>query len=249
MFNKNLLIDIFQAYYFQNIGEKRRLVFMSENLTNSGIKNSQDESEVRNGQGNALFAVLSGKKTVEVELTENVFDFSTVAMSVGSSIVAGAGIGLTSAIYPEIGEDKKIELPETLLKGEELVINDGDTTLKETTDYTITGKEITLTSKPKGTIQILPYRFETSEQTQTIVVESDKFATGGELWLKTIEKDEKENVVAYVWFVFDNVKPTGNFDISLKSEKQPTDMAVNMKVMQRKNSKELYRIVRQPVTH
>ena len=68
----------------------------------------------------------------------------------------------------------------------------------------------------------------------------------GELWLQTIEKDEKQKALAYVYFVFENVIPEGNFEISTVSEVQPNDMTINMRVLANEDG-ELYRIVREEI--
>ena len=48
--NKGLLLDVFDLYCYDS--ETNKLLFMSENLTQSSISGTADESEDRNGRGN-----------------------------------------------------------------------------------------------------------------------------------------------------------------------------------------------------
>lgn len=249
MFEKNLLVDVFEAYYFQKVNGKNKLVFMSRNLTNAGINNSQDEIEVRNGAGNGLFAVLGGQKTVEVNLTENVFDFHTVALQTGSEIVTGAGIGLTSPVYNVVidGTSKTYTLEHSPIESAEIEIYaQGSETPLANSTYTIDGSVITFSTVPPTPVDIMPYKYATEATSKTIVVEADKFAEGGELWLKTVKKDTKEKATHYVYIIMENVKPNGQFEINTTSEKQPVEMTVNMKVM-KDNNGQLYRIHEAPI--
>ena len=96
---KKLLVDVFQAYFYRkdNAGN-RKLVFMSENLTSGGIVSSQENTDVRNGQGNGLFAILPGQKDITVNLTENVFSFEALELNSAATKTAGAATGNTGLI-------------------------------------------------------------------------------------------------------------------------------------------------------
>ena len=298
---KRLLIDVFQAYFYRKDKDgKRNLVFMSENLTSGGITTSQENTDVRNGQGNTLFAVLPGTKDVTVSLTENVFSFEALELNTGAKErVAGASQGNSGLILRKAGKFKADELEvgvdadgtnagagayaRFLLEcipqnPKELVVNIGSETLEYTDGATpndkqfgivkldgnpydgtnaTPGQDITylLISKANGEklqatddLKILPYVFNTSDKaTQVITVNARDFAEGGELWLQTVEKDEKQRATAYVYFVFENAMPEGNFEISTVSEVQPNDMTVNLRVLANEDG-ELYRIVREEIT-
>lgn len=255
IFNKpTLLVDIFDAYLFKpnpKTGEKE-LVFKSENLTESGIENALDKVEVRNGKRNKLFAILQSNKSANITLTQNVFNFEAIAVNTGEEIVTGAGVGLTDEVKLVVAldaSDKKITLPQTPL--DKVVLFAGDTALVETTDYTIADKEVTITKtsvNENDEITVLPYKFETSAKTRTITVKADTLAKGGELILKTIEIDKNNNKVADFYVRFPNVVPDGEWSISLSSEVQPTDLAINMTVLTSdEDGNTLYEIVEVPV--
>ena len=90
---KKLLVDVFQAYFYRKDKTgNRKLVFMSENLTSGGIVSSQENTDVRNGQGNGLFAILPGQKDITVNLTENVFSFEALELNSAATKKAGADV-------------------------------------------------------------------------------------------------------------------------------------------------------------
>ena len=170
-FGKELLIDVFEAYFYKD----NKMVFMSKNMTSTGISNSQSESEVRNGAGNGLYAVLSGQKEVTVSLTENVFSFEMIAMQTGSPIVTGAGVGITSSITGRAESDKTFAIPETPKSGEVLNVYDGENKLPSSA-FTVSGKKITFTTAPSNEIFVEPYRFNTNARSQTITIAAHTFA-------------------------------------------------------------------------
>ena len=299
---KRLLIDVFQAYFYRKDKDgKRNLVFMSENLTSGGITTSQENTDVRNGQGNTLFAVLPGTKDVTVNLTENVFSFEALELNTGgevgtvatNGVVGNSGLILKRPGKYEMQENKQvnnvagfslIELKYAPQNPEELVVTIGNQefTYEATAAGVAAADKFTLAKQTAGAgdfaewdkaslnandklflaikdakaaplkttadLKILPYVYITRNggKVTTLTIDSRKFAEGGELWLQTIEKDEKQKATAYVYFVFENAMPEGNFEISTVSEVQPNDMSVSMRILANEDG-ELYRIVREEI--
>ena len=295
---KRLLIDVFQAYFYrkdETTGD-RKLIFMSENLTSGSISSSQENTDVRNGQGNTLFAILPGNKDVTVNLTENVFSFEALELNTAGERVAGAATGNSGLIAKragKLGADLEVnvqvgaqnnmtryKLPKVPQRVGDVVISVGGAELTyvnsvagvdDETKFTLVVENgniydgtnanvdadaavyvvLTLQNgndlRTTKDLKILPYIYKTkTTTTSTLTVDAKKFAEGGELWLQTIEKDEKQKASAYVYFVFDNVMPEGNFEISTVSEVQPNDMTINMRVLANEDG-ELYRIVREEI--
>lgn len=285
---KRLLVDVFQAYFYRKDAKgNRQLVFMSENLTSGGIVSAQDNTDVRNGQGNTLFAVLPGNKDVTVNLTENVFSFEALKVNAGGSEIAGAAEGITSVKNYRAGAAKLIDVnassndykafklervPTNVSEvsiqiGEEVLENghvagattanltagqflvtdeNGDELQPQATKAYILLHEDDAEKLAKERAKVMPFVYNTAQTAQTLVISAKEFAQGGELWLQTIEKDEKQKATAYVYFVFENAMPEGNFEISTQSEVQPSDMTVNMRILANEDG-ELYRIVREPI--
>ena len=299
---KRLLIDVFQAYFYRKKPDgNRQLVFMSENLTSGGITTSQENTDVRNGQGNTLFAVLPGTKDVTVNLTENVFSFEALELNTGgevgtvaaNGVVGNSGLILKRPGKYEMKENQQvnnvagfslIELKYAPQNPEELVVTIGNQefTYEATANGVAANDMFTLAKQTAGAgafaewdgnsldatdklflaikdnkattlkttddLKILPYVYITRNggKVTTLTIDSRKFAEGGELWLQTIEKDEKQKATAYVYFVFENAMPEGNFEINTVSEVQPNDMTVNMRILANEDG-ELYRIVREEI--
>ena len=291
---KKLLVDVFQAYFYRkdNAGN-RKLVFMSENLTSGGIVSSQENTDVRNGQGNGLFAILPGQKDVTVNLTENVFSFEALELNSAATKTDGGDNAITGLIVKrpnkygdmtvttgqQVGATQKltkIKLPKVPQNPKELIVSiDGDefaytdklTELTGGNKFTIvngTGVEdgasahnanvfiaVADTKAPDlettKTLKVLPYVYKVDKaKATTLTIDSKTFAEGGELWLQTIEKDEKQKATAYVYFVFEKAMPEGNFEINTVSEVQPNDMTINMRILPNEDG-ELYRIIREEI--
>jgi len=291
---KKLLVDVFQAYFYRkdNAGN-RKLVFMSENLTSGGIVSSQENTDVRNGQGNGLFAILPGQKDITVNLTENVFSFEALELNSAATKTAGVDNAITGLIVKRpnkygdmtvtpnqnvLGTASltKIKLPKVPQNPKELIVSiDGveftyTSTLTELTKdnkFTIVNgtkvedgtsahntEVFIVVADAKApnlettkTLKVMPYIYKTNDtKTQILTIDSKTFSEGGELWLQTIEKDEKQKATAYVYFVFENAMPEGNFEINTVSEVQPNDMTINMRILPNEDG-ELYRIIREEI--
>lgn len=274
--DKRLLVDVFNAYYYKkNAQGKRDLVFMSKNLTVGGIVNSQETTDVRNGQGNKVFAILPGQKDVTINLTENVFSFEALQVNTGSDVKTGDATVITDVITykPEtlVGlPDNQILLPHKPINPEELVIYIDDTKIEYEGTQDNTAQPTTPTQFKFNTAgganggiilhddavdlldvavtKIFPYLYTVADKAETLTVKASEFATGGELWLETLEKDTNQKAVNKVFFVFENAFPDGNFELNTQSEVQPVDMSVNMRAIAN-DEDELYKIIRVPVIH
>ena len=291
---KKLLVDVFQAYFYRkdNAGN-RKLVFMSENLTSGGIVSSQENTDVRNGQGNGLFAILPGQKDVTVNLTENVFSFEALELNSAATKKAGGDNAVTGLIVKrpnKYGDMKvttnqdvfgttgltKIKLPKVPQNPKELIVSIGGVEFAYTANLgeLTGGNKFTIVNSTKvedgtsthntevfivvadakaadlqttKTLKVMPYVYKVdSTKTTTLTIDSKTFAEGGELWLQTIEKDEKQKATAYVYFVFEKAMPEGNFEINTVSEVQPNDMTINMRILPNEDG-ELYRIIREEI--
>ena len=304
---KKLLVDVFQAYFYRkdNAGN-RKLVFMSENLTSGGIVSSQENTDVRNGQGNGLFAILPGQKDITVNLTENVFSFEALELNSAATKTAGATVtseAITSVKSYRAGKapieaavngttsnttlsntHKVIKLDKIPVNAKEVSIEingkelvNGNASSKATSGKPVTSAsaivegEFMVVKEKNGdafdgqgtayivlikadadkltnqTLKVMPYVYKTEAgKTTTLTIDSKTFAEGGELWLQTIEKDEKQKATAYVYFVFENAMPEGNFEINTVSEVQPNDMTINMRILPNEDG-ELYRIIREEI--
>ena len=142
--NKGLLLDVFDLYCYDS--ETNKLLFMSENLTQSSISGTADESEVRNGRGNNLFATLSSNKTLTIECTTNAFSFDSLAFMAGTNVNTGQGVSYTSTQKVKLASGQLALAKEPANANEVQVFKDG----KEVEDISVSGSNIQVTSGIEG---------------------------------------------------------------------------------------------------
>lgn len=236
---KGLLCDVFDAYFYD---EKDNLVFMSENLTSSDISGSADETEVRNGRGNALFAKLYSNKTVEVTLQTNAFDFATVALLTGTSVATGRGTSYSEALMLKVVSNE-ITLPEAPINEDAVeMFIDG-----VKVDGEFAGKTVTLGSgEYEGKdVKVMPYEYNSEDdEMQEIVVRADQFPNTGKLVLKGVEKDTNTKNYKNLTIIIEKAQPSADFSFSTSSEVEPTTTEIKLSALS--NNGKLMRIVRTP---
>lgn len=235
MRQKNLLCDVFDAWFYDS---NDNLVFMSQNLTQSDITGNADSTEVRNGRGNGLFSVLNSNKSVEVKLTTNAFDFSTLALLCGSEVATGEGTCYTAPYeakiekgllpIPSIPLDKNVAplniyLGEQKLSTEKMEVSEEDKCIfLGTREYD--GK----------TLYVHPFEYElegTNDKITEITIRADKFPKAGKLVLRGVEKSQETEDMYDLIIVLEKAKPSSSFSISTTSEVKPTDTEITLNAL------------------
>lgn len=240
--NKTLIVDVFDAEYRKD----GKTVFYSKNLTSTGISNEIEQEEVRNGKGNALFAVLNKNKSAKITLGTNVFSFSTVCMTSGAEIVTGAGVGYAPIKEYTLDTDKSIALEHTPLDSTELQFVDPKTGEEVKGTYAQEGDKVTFTTLSKGDlVRCMTYKFESAEGSSVITINAEDYATGGELILTTYERNADNKIISDIAIVCQRVIPDGNWELNTQSEVQPTDLEITLNVM-KDDEGNLYKIIRVP---
>lgn len=211
---KKQIINVFDAYFYL----EGKIALVQENLTNSSISSTVQNSLIKNGRGNKQWASIDYDKTLDIELQTNVIDFNQIAMSAGSAIVEGVTTVYSEAKVYTIATNK-ITLDKTPLKSSEVQIIEvkTDKVLKETSDYTISGTTVTFTSIT-GDVKVLPYTYASIDKAKEIKIAADKFAAAGKLVLKSVMVDENQKATDYVEIVIEKCKPASDFTISAASE-------------------------------
>lgn len=241
--SKNLIVDVFNAYVYNANGD---CIMFSENLTESGITGSADQEEIRNGRGNGVFATINKNKNLEVTLTENVFDYKSLAYKNGTRVVSGAGIGSTGTqelVASGTGSAVKVTLSDEPLYSSKVVcIKDG-----VVVSGTVSGTDVTFQEGVKAgdEITVEPYEVALAD-VETIVIRADEFPTANKLILHTIEVDKDMNHVADIFIEIDRATPNGAWEINPGSERQATNSAYTFKVAANKKG-ELAKIHRRLV--
>ena len=213
MLNKKVL-NVFDAYFYLD----GKIALVQENLTDSSISSTVQNSLIKNGRGNKTWASIDYDKELNVELQTNVIDFNQIALSAGSAIVEGATTVYTEAKVHTISGTKITLDKEPLVSSEVQIIEVAtDKVLKETTDYTISGTDVTFTSIT-GDVKVLPYTYTSAEGAKEIKIAADKFASAGKLVLKSVMINEGQKATDYVEIVIEKAKPASDFTISSSSE-------------------------------
>ena len=239
--NKGLLLDVFDLYCYD--AETGKLLFMSENLTQSSISGTADESEVRNGRGNNLFATLSSNKTLTIECTTNAFSFDSLAFMAGTKVITGQGLGYTAAQRLKLSGGKLTLSEEPSNTSEVQVFKDG----VEVSNVQVSGKNVTITAGQDGAeYLVMPYSYQDSGDFEEIVIKAQDFPSACKVVLKGVERDRNSKIVADMSFIFDRAKPQNDFAIDTSSELSAKDTTLTLKVLNSDGT--LARIVRKPIT-
>ena len=239
--NKGLLLDVFDLYCYDS--ETGKLLFMSENLTQSSISGTADESEVRNGRGNNLFATLSSNKTLTIECTTNAFSFDSLAFMAGTKVITGQGLGYTAAQRLKLAGGKLTLAEEPANTSEVQVFKDG----VEVSNIQVSGKNVTITAGQDGAeYLVMPYSYRDNGDFEEIVIKAQDFPSACKVVLKGVERDRNSKIVADMSFIFDRAKPQNDFAIDTSSELSAKDTTLTLKVLNSDGT--LARIVRKPIT-
>ena len=238
--NKGLLLDVFDLYCYDS--ETNKLLFMSENLTQSSITGTADESEVRNGRGNNLFATLSSNKTLTIECTTNAFSFDSLAFMAGTNVNTGTGVSYTATQKVKLSSGQLALSEEPVNTNEVQVFKDG----KEVTNIQVSGTNITVTSGQEGAeYLVMPYSYASSAEAEEIEIKAQDFPSACKVVLKGVERDNNSKIVADMSFIFNRAKPQNDFSIDTSSELSAKDTTITLKVLNDNGT--LAKIVREPI--
>ena len=239
--NKGLLLDVFALYCYDS--ETGKLLFMSENLTQSSISGTADESEVRNGRGNNLFATLSSNKTLTIECTTNAFSFDSLAFMAGTSVHTGQGVSYTSTQKLKLAGTTLTLAEEPQNTAEVQVFKDG----VEVSGINVSGTQVTISGGQEGAeYLVMPYSYTSTHQAEEIVINAQDFPSACKVVLKGVERDQNSKIIADMSFIFDRAKPQNDFSIDTSSELSAKDTTITLKVLN--SNGKLATIVREPIT-
>lgn len=237
--DKNILCDVFDAYFYDTDG---KLVFMSDNLTSSDIEGTADETEIRNGRGNALFAKLYSNKTIDITLETNAFDFGTLALLCGTSIGTGKGTCYSEAELLTVKSNTvTLKYAPKDEEGLECFI-DGVKVEPES----VSGKTVTFNTIEDGKeVKIMPYEYDVvGEDYQEITVRADQFPSAGKLVLKGVEKNKLGKNYKNITVIIEQASVSSDFSLSTSSEVEPSTTSIKLSALTKNG--ELMRIIESP---
>ncbi len=258
MASKKLVCDVFDVVAVDNTDSS---VIGSTTLQSANIDVAVSEVEVRSGKGNALQATLHAQRDINVDLTDVEWKPEWIAKQLGTSITKGASVGYAMPKYytvvdldaEGVGTALGFTLDnEPLASASGLSIYDEDEKLiVVTTDYTIAAKVVTIVTAgvTVGDVyEVRTYKYATPAATQTLTMESDKFAKGVTLILSTFETDEDESNPFELQYIFDNAIPNGSFQIQTSSEKKASTQSLKLKIIKPPTSTVCGKLLRIPLS-
>lgn len=212
MFKKRIF-NVFNSYFKVN----GVTLLANENLTSASLAREVQEAIIRNGIGNKVWSKLEYDAELTVEMQTNVMSFEQIAMACGSAITSGANNVYTSS-KTYTPNESKITLDSAPITTKEVEIVDLSTDeIIESSNYSITGSDVTFTVEPTGDVKVLPYK-TLIQNAKVIDIASDKFSEAGELILTTYAVDENAKVTDEVVIVIPKAKPSSNFTIATSSD-------------------------------
>lgn len=230
-------------------------VIATTTLTESGIEVSVQENDVRAGKGNQLLGVLHSDRDITVNATDVSFRYDWLAKQLGQNIVTGAGVAYAMPKWYTVeldDMDKVIELDEEPNDDNSIALYDANgVKLALTTDFTVSGKTITITKSGINVgdaVEVRTYTYDTSAQTQTINIDNAVFGKGMKIILETYEIDEETETVTHkLQWQFDKALPSGNFTINTQSAREAVTHAFSFRIVKPKSSTKVGHSIRIPV--
>lgn len=226
---KGMLVDVWDAYLYD---DKDNVIFMSENLTSSDVTGKADESEVRNGKGNALFAKLYSNKTIDVSLKTNAFSFDMIALLAGTTVATGSNTCFYECkTYTVVSG--KITLDEEPKYPTKLNVYKGNTKLSSVTQGTTNKKEFTVTGATDGDeVKVMPYEFDcTDADLQTIEIKADEFPSACKLVLTGYYKSNKNKITDKMVIEIPKATVSSDFSLSTSSEVKAVESEIKLSAM------------------
>lgn len=241
-----LVADVFLVSLIDKSGN----VIASTTLTEANIEVSVQENDVRGGRGNELLGILRSDRDINISLSDTEFKYDWLATQLGQTITTGAGVAWAAPkLYTATGTapNIKITLDETpLTTNNDLAIYKLDGTR---VTGTLASKDVTFaTGVTAGEVlEVRTYKYNTSAQTQTILIDNKVFAKGVRAILETIEIANDETPKFRLQYQFNEALPTGSFSINTSSERNASAQQFNLRVIKPSNSNVVGQILRIPI--
>lgn len=207
----------------------------------TGLEQTLTEERIKGGIGNKTIALMRNDKEVALNTRNAVFDLEWLAASQGVAIEENGTAVVTKYEVVKVASgavavagtpvDNKIIIHDVDGSQDEATVTTGSATLPVGA-VAVDGDEVTITYKEEITGDI-------------VSMDAEKFAEKYKAELRTIEYSlDTDQVIADIYFIFDEVSPSGAFSLSLENG---TAVApeMNFTVLQPKNKSEFGRIIRE----
>ena len=203
------LMNVFDCYGYMN----DKLVFVQENLTNSSISGTAQNSIIRNGIGNKTWSSIDYQKELSVEIQTNVIDLNQIALACGTEVIKGAVVTRARAkVLKDVATHTLSPVPEDDAKV--IIVNTDTDEIVE--DARIESGVITF--REKGNYKVMPYEYVSVPNAERIEIATDKFPSAMKLVMVTTMVDRNGKVIADVIIEIPRAKPAADFTIASASD-------------------------------
>jgi hypothetical protein len=241
-----LIADCFEVLLIDNVDKQE---FATATLEDAGFEITSETTDVEGGGG--LVAVLHSPRKENITLKDVRFHFDILAKQLGADIAVAAGEAYAFPREYAVATGKKITLTHTPKTATDLKLTDSaGVALVVTTDYTLSGAEVTIVSEDIEVGDIIKagsYLFATSATTETIEINNKKYPNGVTCVLQTLEIAEDETPLNDIQVVFDKCVFDGSITINTNTKRDAMRHDMNLKVLNKICDDIAGRIVRIPI--
>ena len=222
-------------------------VLATDTLQNADIAKSVETTDV-DGGGSTL-AVLHGKSTIEISLTDPVWRMETLALHLGQDIKTGAGVAYAMPVWKTVKDNTgslEIELENAPIdKTVKMYMDDGT----PIAGYTVTDKKVVISDavvEDGQKIEVRTYQYKTDVNTETLEIDITKFPKDVKMILETLEIGEDEQPMNRLQYIFDRVKPSANFEVNTSQAREASNTETTFRVLKPKESTVVGKLLRIP---
>lgn len=206
----------------------------------ASLSQSVTEEKIKGGIGNRTIALLRSEKEIELQVRNATFDLEWLEMTQGVEVEDD-----TVTVYKKeettIDATNMAPITGTVVNGGDVqVLSEKGVNLEATYD----GSDITVAGAAEGDKVAVLYQTEVTGK--SISFDSEKFAENYHVEYRTIEYDADTNkVVNDLFFIFNNVTPSGQFDMSFENGSAITP-ELNFTALNEGQSSEIGKVVEVP---
>lgn len=183
----------------------------------ASLEQAVSEETIRGGIGNRPLYRIRSEKDVTLSVRNATFDLEFLSMTQGIAITNGS-VQITKIEKDLVVEDNagtlEVTITGTPVGSTVTVINkDG-----ESEEAAVATNVVTIPTGHAAVGEKVTVAYKSSVTGNIVEIESDKFSENYEVQYHTIEYDTDTNeVVKDIYFIFDNVSPSGAFSLSLEN--------------------------------
>lgn len=248
------ILDVFDAVIIDN---ETKEPIGTTTLQDAQIQTQVQTSNVVGGKGGNILGVIHSQRTFNITLTDVELNMDFLAKQFGQDIVVGKGIAYAMPEYYEVvagstDGEKKITLNKIPLETNNMLsIYDKNGDKLANTDFTLTGNDVNITATSVAVgdqIEVRTYKYETSQNAETVVFDGSVFAKGVTLILDTVEVDlSTEKPTHTIQYQFTNALPDGQFTISTQSTRQAVTNQMVLTVVKPATSDVVGKVIRDAI--